>query len=70
MSDADWMDVGSLRFFEWFFKEGEDLLEIRAAMRRLGLDPNDEEQIRKYFEQHADDKFVKHYLGKQTWSDW
>jgi hypothetical protein len=49
-----WM-LGTYRFFQWFFREGEDLLEIRAAMRRLGLDPNDEEQIRKYFEQHADD---------------
>jgi hypothetical protein len=49
-----WM-LGAYRFFQWFFREGEDLLEIRAAMPRLGLDPNDEEQIRKYFEQHADD---------------
>ncbi len=60
-----WM-LGAYRFLEWFFKEGEDVLEIRAAMRRLGLDPNDEEQIRKYFEEHPDDKYVKHYLGKQT----
>ena len=60
-----WM-LGAYRFFEWFFKEGEYLLEIRAAMRKLGLDPKDEEQIRKYFQQHADDKFVKHYLGKHT----
>jgi hypothetical protein len=48
------------------FQGGEDLLENRAAMRRLGLDPNNEEQIRKYFEQHADDKFVKHYLSEHT----
>ena len=28
--------LGAYRFLEWFFKEGEDVLEIRAAMRRLG----------------------------------
>ena len=60
-----WM-LGAYRFLEWFFKEGEDVLEIRAAMRRLGLDPNGEAQIRKYFEEHPHDKYVKHYLGKQT----
>ena len=58
--------LGAYRLLKWFFKEGEDVLEIRAAMRRLGLDPNDEEQIRKYFEEHPDDKYVKHYLWKQT----
>ncbi len=60
-----WM-LGVYRFLKWFLKEGEDVLEIRAAMRRLGLDPNDEEQVRKYFKEHPDDKYVKHYLGKQT----
>jgi hypothetical protein len=60
-----WM-LGAYRFFEWFFKEGEDLLEIRAAMRRLGLDPNDEDpnpevfratrgrQVRKALPRQAD----------------
>lgn len=51
--------VGAYRAWQYFERDVEPVCELRAGMKRVGLNPDDEKDIMKYVTEHPGDKWVK-----------